>query len=247
MLEVYDKVGYEEWDRPEFVLPENLRLDKNSKLHEAINVFYLAGGYDFFKVIRPEKYASNWLEFIGNLYREIEDGEYRPDGEYHKNPLTDEQRESLIAQGVPNIFTDDIQMYQKSECELLLEALLPFAEESLKTHGEYYPFGAVILDDGTVEKTAVYDGNEFPESADVINALIKEHKSLAQEGKIKASGIVWNGVSADENGKKTDTVVVSLEHKDSYSVVICEPYKIGFFKKVKFGDLFAIEGKNDIF
>lgn len=57
MIETFDKVGYEEWDEPEFVLPENFHLDKNSKLHEAINVFYLAGGFDFFKVITPAKYA----------------------------------------------------------------------------------------------------------------------------------------------------------------------------------------------
>lgn len=108
MIETFDKVGYEEWDEPEFVLPENFHLDKNSKLLEAINVFYLAGGFDFFKVINPAKYASKWLDFIGNLCSEIEDEVYETDGEYHKNPLTEEQRESLITQGVPEIFTNDI-------------------------------------------------------------------------------------------------------------------------------------------
>lgn len=108
MLESFDKVGYAEWDSSRFVLPENFHLNKNSKLHEAINVFYLAGGFDFFKVINTEKYASNWLDFIGNLYSEIEEGAYETDGEYHKNPLTEEQRVSLITQGVPEIFTRDI-------------------------------------------------------------------------------------------------------------------------------------------
>lgn len=108
MIETSDKVCYAEWDNSEFVLPQNLQLNQNSKLHEAINVFYLAGGFDFFKVIDPEKYASNWLDFIGTLYAEIEDGVYKADGEYHKNPLTEEQRVSLIVQGVPEIFTGDI-------------------------------------------------------------------------------------------------------------------------------------------
>ena len=31
------------------------------------------GEFDFFKVINPKKYASNWFDFIGNLYTEIED------------------------------------------------------------------------------------------------------------------------------------------------------------------------------
>lgn len=108
MIESIDKVGYAEWDGIGFVLPENLQLNKNSKLHEAINVFYLAGGFDFFKVINPEKYASNWLDFMESLYSGIEEGAYEIDGEYHKNPLTDEQRVSLVTQGVPEIFTRDI-------------------------------------------------------------------------------------------------------------------------------------------
>jgi len=103
-----NKIGYEEWDKPDFVLPEYFRLNNHSKLHEAINVFYLAGGFDFFKVINPEKYASHWVDFIGNLYSEIEDKKYQTDEQFHKNPLTEKQRESLITQGVPEIFTNDL-------------------------------------------------------------------------------------------------------------------------------------------
>lgn len=109
MIETFDKVGYEEWDKPGFVVPKNFHLNENTKLHEAINIFYLAGGFDFFKVINPAKYASNWLDFIGNLYSEIEDKKYKTDGKFHKNPLTEEQRNSLINQGVPEIFTNDIE------------------------------------------------------------------------------------------------------------------------------------------
>lgn len=109
MLEIFDKVGYKEWDKQGFVTPEKFYLDENSKLHEAIEVFYIAGGYDFFKVIDPEKYASKWLDFVGILYSEIVDGKYKTDRKYHKNPLTEEQRKSLIEQGVSEIFTNDIK------------------------------------------------------------------------------------------------------------------------------------------
>lgn len=138
-------------------------------------------------------------------------------------------------------------MYQKSECEDLMKMLLPFAEDQLKKFGEFYPFGAVLLKDGTIEKTATYDGNEFPQSAEVIQSLIQVHKALAYQGKIKASGIVWNASVKDANGKKTDSIIISLEHKDNYSVIVGEPYKIGLFKKVKFGDLYALEGNHNVF
>jgi len=108
MLEIHDRVNYEEWDNSDFIIPIELRLTKDSFLHEAIQVFYKVGGLDFFNVIEPERYAANWLDFVGELYSNIEDGKYQSGGKYHKNPLSDEDRLLLKEQGVPNIFIDDI-------------------------------------------------------------------------------------------------------------------------------------------
>ena len=47
--------------------------------------------------------------------------------------------------------------------------------------------------------------------------------------------------------KNFDVIVVSLEHRDGYSVTVGRPYKLGLFKKVSFGELFVMEGKHDIF
>ena len=138
-------------------------------------------------------------------------------------------------------------MTPKEQCEVLLDKLLPFAEDQMKKYREFYPFAAVILMDDSVELTGSYDGNEHPESKDVLADLIQIHKQLAAENKIKASGIVWNAGIASADGKPTDAIIVSLEHKDDYSVIVGEPYKVGLFKKVTFGNLFAMEGKHDIF
>lgn len=107
MLETPEILGYAEWDNDDFVIPNELLLNENSSLADALNVFYKAGGYDFFKVVNPDKYASRWLEFMGNLYAEIEDGKYRSGGENFKFPLSEEQRRSLMEQGVPEKFTSD--------------------------------------------------------------------------------------------------------------------------------------------
>ena len=138
-------------------------------------------------------------------------------------------------------------MTPKEQCEVLLDKLLPFAEDQLKKHREFYPFAAVLLMDDSVEITECYDGNEHPESKDVIEALKQIHKKLASEGNIKASGIVWNASVTSADGKPSDAIIVSLEHKDDYSVIVGEPYKIGLFKKISFSNLFAMEGKHDIF
>lgn len=138
-------------------------------------------------------------------------------------------------------------MTSKEQCEVLLDKLLPFAEDQLKKHREFYPFAAVIFMDDSVELTGSYDGNDHPESKDVIEMLKQIHQKLASEGKIKASGIVWNASVVSADGRPSDAIIVSLEHKDDYSVIVGEPYKIGLFKKVNFCNLFAMEGKHDIF
>ena len=107
MLETVDNIGYEEWDDESFSIPQEFQLDENSSLQNALNVFYAAGGLDFFNVVNPAKYASNWLNFIGDLYAAIEEGAYQSDGTQYTLPLSDEERQALIEQGVPEIFTTD--------------------------------------------------------------------------------------------------------------------------------------------
>lgn len=139
-------------------------------------------------------------------------------------------------------------MTPKEQCEILLGFLLPFAEDQLKKNGEFFPFGAVVTMDDEVAATSYYDDkNDHPESAAVIENLVRGAKNMDSEGKIKASGIAWNASVTSPDGKPSDAIIVSLEHKEGYSVIVGKPYKIGLFKKVKFGDLFAMEGKHDIF
>lgn len=138
-------------------------------------------------------------------------------------------------------------MLPKEECEVLLDALLPAAENLLSKNKEFYPIGAVLTADSSPTFTAVDSDNEFPDSQSIINALISSHKQMAEKNEIKASGIAWNAAISDETGKQSDAIIVSLEHKDGYSVIVGLPYKIGLFKKVKFGELFAQDGNNDIF
>ncbi len=138
-------------------------------------------------------------------------------------------------------------MTPKEQCEVLLDKLLPFAEQQMKKYREFYPFAAVLRMDDSVALTATHDGNEHPEPKAVLEDLKQIHKKLAAEGEIKASGIVWNAGVNSADGKPTDAIIVSLEHKDDYSVIVGQPYKIGLFKKVSFGNLFAMKGKHDIF
>ena len=137
-------------------------------------------------------------------------------------------------------------MTPKEECEVLLEALLSASENLLKKNGELYPIGAVLTNDISATFTAVHSDHDFPDSQSMIQDLISSHKQMAQKNEIKASGIAWIG-TVSINGKPSDAIIVCLEHKEDYSVTLGLPYKIGLFKKVKFGEMFAQAGNRDIF
>ena len=139
-------------------------------------------------------------------------------------------------------------MTPKEECEELLNFLLSFAENQLKKRGEFYPFGAVTPDSGEISPTAFYDSdNKFPDSAEVIRILTEAHREMAEKGEIKASGICWDAKVHLENGNQTDAIMISLEHRERYSVVVGQPYRFGFLKKLNLSSIFAQEGRHDIF
>lgn len=138
-------------------------------------------------------------------------------------------------------------MVPKEECEVLLDALLSASENFLKKNKDFYPIGAVMTQDGTTAYTAIHSDNEFPDSESIISELTTVHKTKAENNEIKASGIAWNATIVSSDGKKSDAIIVSLEHRENYSVIVGLPYKFGLFKKIQFGGLFAEEGKNDIF
>lgn len=103
------KCKFYEWDEAAFVLPDEYILDDSSDLADALNVFYSIGGYDFFNVLEAEYYASNWLDFVGNLYCEIIDDRYRSNGKQFVVPLTDVQKQELSERGVTEVFVTDIK------------------------------------------------------------------------------------------------------------------------------------------
>jgi len=138
-------------------------------------------------------------------------------------------------------------MTPKEDCEVLLNALLQFAGNQLTKHGEFYPFGAVMQNGNDISLTAVDTGDDHPGSIEMIHWLTEIHAELAMKGEIKASGICWDAKANFENGVRTDAIMVSLEHRENYSVLVGQPYRMGHFKKLSLSAMFAQKGSNDIF
>src|SRR5579871_472572 len=110
----------------------------------------------------------------------------------------------------------------------LLEFLMPFAEQMLKKHGEFYPFAAVISATGEAQARAAYENEEMPEPQQVIASLTQSFQAEAREGKLRATAICYNGRIV-QDGKKVDAVIALLEHASGNASKTCVPYAKGFF------------------
>jgi hypothetical protein len=124
----------------------------------------------------------------------------------------------------------------QADFSALLDALMPFAEQMLKKHGEFFPFGAAVSTSGEVSAHAADLGDESPSPEDVIARLVQAFQGEASGGAIRASGICFNGLVV-EDGKKVDAVIVNLEHVSGCASKACIPWSKGMFGKVRFGEM----------
>jgi hypothetical protein len=135
----------------------------------------------------------------------------------------------------------------KTQCESLLDVILPMATKTLKEHGEFYPFGASLDQDGKLAMAMAYVGQEKPPSQPLIDMLHDEFRAAASRRKIIASAVVYDvRVTPPGTSTKIDAVAVELDHRDSYSVVVFIPYIIQD-GTVNIREPFANKGEGRIF
>ena len=134
-----------------------------------------------------------------------------------------------------------------ADCETLMNSVLPFAKQMLTNHGEFIPFGGAMRATGEFVSVAGYTGEETPRSTDVIRLMKDGFIEAARQGQYKATAVVYDmRVKLPSTGDKSDAIAVSLNHRDSYSVIVILPYKIDS-GKLMLGAAFAQKGEADIF
>lgn len=135
----------------------------------------------------------------------------------------------------------------KMESELLLKFLLPKAEYFLKKNGEFYPLAATLNYKKEIITIATYNGNEFPKSTDLIQDLNQAFQLGGQNKEYKATGMIYDvKLTSIATGKKTDALVVALDHVDNYSILITLPYQLKN-NEIIYQESFANEGDYKIF
>ena len=136
---------------------------------------------------------------------------------------------------------------ERDELETLLDPLLDFAQDLLRKHGEFFPFGGTIDNDGQVALSAAHTGDERPPSQEVIDLLADGMRAQASAGQIRAAAICYDSRVTPEGGAKTDAIAVSLEHRDGDAVLVMLPYSKGRFTGLKFGQLVSVAPERRVF
>jgi len=136
----------------------------------------------------------------------------------------------------------------RNEMDSLLDALIPFAQQQLEKHGEFFPFAASIDSSGALAMVAVDLGDEQPASTDVIESLYEALERSAATGEIRAAGICADvRITPPGSGDQTDAIRTSIEHAEGDPVEVLMPYAKKRMRGFQFGDLSAQAGTRRIF
>jgi hypothetical protein len=134
----------------------------------------------------------------------------------------------------------------QDDCNALLVAVIPFAEQMLGEFGEFFPFGATMAPDGEITASAAYDGKDTPTSADVIDWLKETFRSEASKGAIIATAIVYEvGLQSAETGA-SNAIVAECDHAGGFSARVVFPFTLEA-GQVSLLPNFHDDGDGDIF
>ena len=136
----------------------------------------------------------------------------------------------------------------KEECEDLMNAVVPFAQQMLAKYREFYPFGGTMAMDGKIAQVSSGTGEEHPASQPLIDLLEAGFREGAKRKQFKATAIVVD-IRTIPPGKKAkqDAVEVRLDHVSGYSIRVIFPYAFSLKGELEFSPPFAATGDGKIF
>ncbi len=117
-----------------------------------------------------------------------------------------------------------------------------FAKHMLIRSGEYFPFGAQINMQGDLASIGYEDEeSDIPNSEEVISELSKALKDQLDVENIRAYGITSHVIIAiNQEGDKSDAIMVDIQHKDDAIPLYCFPYHWTANRDLIFGESFVM-------
>jgi hypothetical protein len=127
------------------------------------------------------------------------------------------------------------------ELNELLNALLPMAQMLLAKQGEFYPIGAIMLAGGELRHVGgKIEGNDHPESQDLIDLLTETFRKEGAKGKLRAAGICYDVLTIPPGkDRKQDAICCGLEHCLGETMNVFTPYFRAADGNLKYDEVFA--------
>jgi len=121
----------------------------------------------------------------------------------------------------------------------MLNLALPFAQQMLARHGEFYPYAFSMNSEGEVRMEAAHTGSERPSSLDLLALL---YRGLAAKGKELRAAAIASDVKL---GSGEDAIRLEIEHREGAVLAVVLPYRKEH-GGIKYGDLAAFPGERRI-
>jgi hypothetical protein len=129
-----------------------------------------------------------------------------------------------------------------ADLDRLLNTMLPFAQQMLAKHGEFFPFGSSMTAEGEISINAADTGDEQPPSQQLIDLLTKAYQKQAEARQLRAAGICYDArVVPPGETEKSDAVCACLEHQSGEAADVYVPYRKGCFGRIRYGKLFGAQ------
>lgn len=129
------------------------------------------------------------------------------------------------------------------DLDVLLEPALGFARQQIAQHGQFFPYGVVLRNDGQTEMVAARPNaaDDQPDSVDVIAAC---RTTLAERRDYLRAAAVVADVRLPDGG---DAVLVELEHTEGPALTVQLPYsRKRFGRGIEYGPLQAAAGTRHV-
>ena len=134
----------------------------------------------------------------------------------------------------------------REDLDPLLDYLLPFAVQMIEKHGEFYPFGAIVRQDGQIASVGAVPDSEQPDTHQVLDLL----QTAIHEGfvsGIRAAAICMDVRVQLGSDAITDAIRVWMQHSAGEPLDVFMPYEKRRLRSPRFGDLQAVPADAPLF
>ncbi|HTA88944.1 MAG TPA: hypothetical protein VK745_05195 [Polyangiaceae bacterium] len=136
----------------------------------------------------------------------------------------------------------------KDDCEALMSAVLPSAEQMLIEHHALQPFGSTLSADSQITQIGGWVVDSGSLTPELVAEFERSFRDGATRGELKATALVQPVLTVPPGKLEQQAgVSIHLDHRDDYSIVVTFPYRFSSNGELVIEEPFAREGEHTIF